>query len=364
MQALLKAELDRGAFGLSSGLVYAPGSYSQTDEMIALAAVCARQGAVYTTHMRNEAGRMLEAVEEALLVARESGVRLSISHLKAQGRPNHGKVGRALELIDEAVAEGAAVYADAYPYDAASTTMTIVLPTWTLEQGVEGLLELLGREEGRQRVLEAFATGLPGWDNRSTMLGWENILIASLASEANRSLEGVSLEELGRRRGIPPGEALLDLLLEERGQVTALLRGMSEQDIRAALRHPRVMVCTDGLPVEGKPHPRLWGALTRYLGRYAPMGSDEEISRSLHKLTGLPARVYRLPGIGLLKPGYRADITLLEPERVMDAATYEDPTRLSEGIWRVYNGGQLTYAHKKATQARPGVFLSRPVKQG
>lgn len=357
MREMLLKELQQGAFGLSSGLVYAPGAFSDIEEMVALAKVCASAGGYYTTHMRNEGSRLIESAAEAIEVCRQSGVTTVISHLKAVGKPNHGKVLEVLNMMDEATAEGLPVYGDCYPYIAGSTTLTIVLPPWTLEKGIEGLLKQLKCPIARERIRKDFQNGIDGWENRSVTIGWNKILVASLASDKNRCLEGLSIEEISQIRGKDEVDTLLDLLLEERGAVTALLIGSSEKDISAALAHDRVMVCSDGLPVGGKPHPRLYGAITKYLAEYADLKTEEGLIKAVHKLTGLPASIYSLGQRGTLQLGNWADITIMDPNKVKDLATYTDPRQLSEGIEAVFVGGELAYREKDFTGVYNGQFL-------
>ncbi len=357
MKFMLKDELKSGALGLSSGLVYAPGIFSNIDEMVELAKVCAEAGKIYTTHMRSEAGELLPSVEEAIQVARLSGVQLTISHIKAMGRFNHGKVRNVLEMLDSAVAEGLVVYGDCYPYAAASTTMTIILPPWTLEKGIPGLLEILQSNEMRERIKSNFKEGIKGWENRPVTIGWENLIVASVATEKNRSLEGRSLADAATENSKDPADILFDLLLEEKGNAAVLITGMNEKDVASAISHPRVMICSDGIPVGNKPHPRLYGAITRYLSRYADLSDNTAIGAAIYKLTGLPAKAYKLRDIGLLKTGYWADITLIDTDKVKDLATFNNPFELSEGIERVIVSGEVVYKEKKYTGAKPGRFI-------
>lgn len=359
MKRLLAEELAEGAFGLTSGLVYAPGMYSDIDEMVELARVCGAVGGIYTTHMRGDGAGLLAAVAEAIEVARRSGVQLNLSHLKVMGKANHGKVKDALAMMDAAVSEGLRVTADCYPYDASCTTMTLILPPWTMTGGVAGLLALLRDKESRRRILEDFPRQLEGWDNRTLSVGWDKILVGSVVTERNKALTGLSLAEAGKRRGKSPGELALSLLLEEEGQVNAIFQGMAPEDVRTVLSHPRVMVCSDGVDVGEKTHPRLYGTFPRYLSRYADLSSDAAIGAAAYKLSGLPAEVYGLEGIGRLVPGYWADITLYDPARIKDTATYAEPRRLAEGIGLVLVSGQVVYREGQATGARPGRFLNR-----
>ena len=359
MKELLSRELAEGAFGLSSGLVYAPGMYAQKAELAELAGICKAWGGIYTTHLRNEGDHLLQAVEEAIDTAKAAAVPLILSHLKASGRPNHGKVKIVVERMKAAAAEGMEIHGDCYPYDASSTTMTVIMPPWTMNGGIKGLLEILREPEKRLRILREFREGLPDWENRVANLGYDRIRIASLISEKNKALEGLSLAEAARQRQKEPGEFVLELLEEEKGQVTAILHGMAEEDIKAALNSPGIMVCSDGIPVEGKPHPRLYGTFPRYLRRYGELDTKEGIIRGVWKLTGLPARTYGLKEIGFLLPGYRADLVLWDPRRIRDRATFAQPKLLAEGIERVLVSGRTVYREGRATGCLPGRFLNR-----
>ena len=356
MSEMLSRDMEHGAFGMSSGLVYAPGVFSNTEELTKLANICAQKGGIYTSHIRNEGNRLLEAVNEAIAISKASGTQLILSHLKAVGKPNHGKVKLVLDRLEEEAA-CLQIYGDCYPYDASSTTMTVILPPWTMNGGMDGLVELLQNQEKRGEILAVLRNGMPGWDNRVTNIGYDHIRIASVSSEKNRNLEGLSLYEGGIRQQKDPGEFILDLLLEERGQVAAILQGMSKEDVTAALSSPRIMVCSDGIPVGEKHHPRLFGAFTRYLNQYADLSAPEGIAAAVHKLTAFPARIYSLERIGHLKPGYWADITLFDPNRVRDRATFAQPKLLSNGIEAVIVSGQIIFQDQKPTGKLPGRFL-------
>ncbi|MDR1873978.1 MAG: D-aminoacylase [Synergistaceae bacterium] len=361
MCELLRKELADGALGLSSGLVYAPGVFSDPDEMVELTKVCAERDAIYTTHMRNEASSVLDALDEALDVALRSGVKLVISHMKAVGRPNHGKPLQMLARQAEARKKGVRVYGDCYPYDASSTMMAIILPPWALSGGVAEMLKILASDDARGKIKENFLNGIEGWENRPQTIGWENLMVASTGTGKNADAEGLSLAELGQRRGKDTADALMDLIMEERGDVTVVMKAMAEEDVRALLADPCVMVCSDGIPVGGKPHPRLYGAITRYLCRYADLSCEKGVAAAVHKLTGLPAEIYRLAGIGRIEKGYMADITIFDPSTVEDKADFQEPFRLSGGIEHVLVGGEPVYQDKSAGDRRPGRFIRRNV---
>ena len=359
MKALLRQELAAGAFGLTSGLVYAPGMYSDMDEMAELARLCAAAGGIYTTHMRGDGAGFLEAVAEALEVGRRSGVQVNLSHLKVMGKANHGQIPRALELMEEAASEGLKVTADCYPYDASYTTLTLVLPPWSMARGIAGLLEFLQDPEKRQQIKADIEAGLPGWDNRAKSIGWDRIRVGAVLTEKNRCWEGLSLAEAAAQKGREATDFAMDLLLEEEGQINAVYQGMDSQDVAAALASPRVMVCSDGVDVGEKTHPRLYGTFPRYLSHYADLSCDEGIGAAAAKLCGLPARIYGLKEMGLLLPGYWADLALFDPQKLKDTATYAQPRQLAQGISQVWVSGCLAYAEGQATGKRPGRFLHR-----
>lgn len=356
MSAMLEEEFRQGACGMSSGLEYAPGIYSDAEEMIPLAAVCKKYESVYTTHMRSEGMKFLEAVEETLSVAKRSGATTVISHIKACGKPNHGKVTEALRRIDAANEAGADVYMDCYPYPAACTGLSIALPAYTKAKGHEEMMRCLTTEDGRAEIRRWFSLGTDVWENRSIVTGWENISVAYLASERNKYCIGKSIREIAAIRGVDELTAYMDLLAEENGEVSAILRSACEEDIVAAYSHPRTMVCSDATSIYGRPHPRLYASHTRFLAHYADLSTDEGLVRAVYRMTGLPARVYRMKDVGILAPGKRANLTVFDPAGVKDNATFEEPCQLSDGIDAVFVGGLLSYRDREVTSVRSGRF--------
>lgn len=357
MAALLEEEFRQGACGMSSGLEYAPGIYSDEEEMVPLAVVCAKYKRVYTTHMRSEGMKLLEAVEEALSVAKRSGATTVISHIKACGKPNHGKVVTALRMVDAANEAGANVYMDCYPYPAACTGLSIALPAYTKAKGHDEMMRCLTTEDGRAEIRRWFSLGTDVWENRSIVTGWENISVAYLDSEKNKYCIGKSIREIAAIRGVDELTAYMDLLAEENGNVSAILRSACEEDIIAAYSHPRTMVCSDATGIYGRPHPRLYASHTRFLAHYADLSTDKGLAQAVHRMTGLPAQVYRMKDSGILAPGKRANITMFDPAEIKDNATFENPCQLSDGVDAVFVGGKLSYRDKEVTDARSGRFF-------
>lgn len=345
MRGLLADGLAAGACGWSTGLIYPPCAYADTDELVALATAAAVYGRPLVVHLRDEGARILEAIEEMKVVARHSGCPVHISHLKVAGRANWHLAAEVLWAIDGARNEGLRFTADCYPYTAGSTTLTAVLPPWMMEGGTGALLERLRDPAVRARVRMAMddpgtpgKAGPLGWENRGRTTGWENIVIAGVATETNRGLEGRSVAAIAEARGVEPIEAVMDLLLEEGGAVTMLVFHGSEENVRRFLRHPVVNVCTDGI-YGGRPHPRLYGAFPRVLARYVREAGVLTLPQAVHKMTGLPALTFGFGDRGRIAPGMRADLVCFDAGRVADRATYEDPKQPPDGIpWVMVDG--------------------------
>jgi N-acyl-D-amino-acid deacylase len=356
MAALLAAAAEQGVWGFSTGLIYAPGAYGSSAEVTALARVAAEHGLLYSTHMRNEADEVLAAVEEAVATARESGVRLEISHLKAMGRRNHGAVAAALQIIDAARADGVDVTCDVYPYAASSTTLTSRLPTWALDGGVERLLDRLADPTDRERIV----AGLQ--ERMARDVDPEGVVVADLPDGPFSAHRGRSVAEIGRELGTDPAEAALRLLAGHRGAVAVVNHAMAPDDVRAVLAHPATSVASDGWELRpagsGKPHPRSFGTFTRVLGRHVRDG-DLALAAAVHKMTGLPAARLGMADRGVLAPGAAADIAVFDPDAVADRSTYDDPWQLSTGVRDVFVAGEPVLADGVPTGARPGRVLRR-----
>jgi N-acyl-D-amino-acid deacylase len=356
MGTLLADAATHGVWGFSTGLIYAPGAYADTAEVTALARVAAARGLLYSTHMRNEADALLDAVHEAVTTARATGVRLEISHLKAMGRSNHGVVVDALRIIDEARADGVDVSCDVYPYTASSTTLTSRLPAWALDGGVERLLERLADAPTRERV----ASGLR--DRMARDVDAEGVVIADLPPGPFTEAKGRSIADIARELGTDPAEAALRVLAGHRGAVSIVNHAMAAADVRTVLRHPAASVASDGWVLRpagsGRPHPRSFGTFTRVLGPHVRDG-DLPLVTAVHKMTGLPAARLGMADRGVLRPGAVADIAVIDPATVTDRSTYDDPWQLSTGVQHVLVAGEQVLADGGLTGARPGRVLRR-----
>lgn len=354
MRAWLDEALTAGAFGMSSGLVYPPGSYSDAAEMRLLTATLGDR--VYATHQRAEGAYLLDSLAEALGVARDSRCRLQISHLKSMGQPNWGRTRDALDAIDRAREAGVAVAQDVYPYTASSTTLMSLLPPEFLVGDNAEVLDRLRRPDAVDRLAALLESGVAGWENRAAYAGWDGVLIARTASGEH---EGHTLAEVAHELGQEPVTTLVTLLLRERLEVMASTFLMGERDIETVLAHPWTMVGSDGLPVgaAARPHPRLYGTFPRVLGRYARDSGTVTLTEAVRRMTSLPADWFGVPDRGRIAPGQVADLVILDPDGVRDTATYTEPERFPDGIVAVLQAGRVVVRNGEYTGVRRGVRL-------
>jgi N-acyl-D-amino-acid deacylase len=364
MRSLVRAAMDEGAWGLSTGLIYAPGSYAQTAELVTLARALRHQRGFYASHIRGEGATLLDAVGEAIRIGRDADVPVQISHLKAAGRPNWGGVGDALARIDAANADGLDVMADVYPYTASSTTLRTLLPDWALEGGIDAMLKRLGDAEARARI-RAHVESPDSGQSLVTRVGWDNVMVASCSKRPDA--EGRRMTEIAAARGLDPLDAAMEVIVDEGGKGHMILFQLDERDVRRALVHPRVMIGSDGYALAptgemsgGTPHPRSYGTFPRVLGAYTRDERLLGLPQAVHKMTGLPASRLGLRDRGVLKVGARADVVVFDARRVADVATYERPHRYPEGIEHVIVNGRLVIKGGQHTGSLPGRVLTPP----
>lgn len=357
MKELTAQALDDGAVGFSSGLIYPPGVYSKTDEMVELCKVVAQKGGFYITHMRNESDGVFDAVKETIGVAERSGVSTIIAHHKTMGRKNWGKSRETLRMIEEARERGIDIICEAYPYVMSSTFLHALLPSWAQEGGVLKLLDRLRVPENRRRIKEEFEKGIPGWANLYEAAGWDGILIASVKKK--KDLEGKTVEQIANTRKVEPAEVVFDVLLEEDGDVMMVCFGMSEEDVTNILKHPISMVGSDSLPCPGKPHPRTFGAFPRILSKYVRQDQALTLPDAIRKMTAMPAQRLGLTDRGVLKLGMWADITVFDPQTVEDKATIAEPRQYPTGIPYVLVNGQIAVREGRFTGALAGKVLRK-----
>jgi N-acyl-D-aspartate/D-glutamate deacylase len=338
MKRLLEQALAEGAAGLSSGLVYVPGVYSDTDELIELARVMRGTGRLYTSHIRGETDTLFESVAEALAIGEANGLPVQVSHLKAAGRSNHGRAGDLLGALEHARDRGIDVNADAYPYNAGSTRLAALLPPWVQEGGREAMLGRIADPGTQMRIADDFETGLPGWENFAEAAGWENVRIASC--ERHPEWLGQNMAQIADDLRMLPVAALFHVLREEDAKPTVVMTMMDDDDVRSILSHDLVMIGSDAIIARGKPHPRTWGTYPRALGYYARGEGLFSIADVVRKMTSYPAQKFNLHDRGIVRPGMAADLVVFDPATVVDRATAGDPEQSPVGMPHVMvNGG-------------------------
>ncbi len=344
MQTLADEAMRAGARGFSTGLIYPPASYSGRDELIALNEVIAAHDGVCVVHLRDEGRHLLQSLDEMIDVAERAGVRLHISHLQAYGRVHWSLLPEALERIDGARDRGMQVTCDRYPYTAGSTVLSSVLPAWVLDGGPRACVRRLRDPDCRNEIHAAFQQGLDVWHNRALSVGWNNIVVSWVNSADNRHLEGHSIKEIATDADSDPVDVVCDLLLAEDLQVSMISHYGSEDNLQRILRHPAAAVATDGI-YGGKPHPRLWGTYPRLLGHYVREEGTLDLPAAVHKSTGLPARILGMNDRGTIAEGSRADLVIVDPDKVQDRATYAEPELPPAGISAVLVNGQFAWTH-------------------
>ena len=347
MECLLVTELESGTAGLSLGLSYPPGSYADLPELCALGSVAARYGKPVVSHLRSESDQLIEAVAEMIEVTRHSGCRMIISHHKAAGRRNYGKIQQTFEMIENARLEGLEIVFDVYPYTAGNTSITALVPPWALEGGITKLMGRLQSKTDQTRMRREIEED-GSWENLVRAAGWQGLVVSSIPSYPE--LEGLTLEQVSNQKCVDPCTALFQLLIETQGQCRVIVMDMDEQDVEFLVQASLSQIISDSTDVIGKPHPRLYGAFTRVLGRYAREKENLKLEDAIHKMTYGPAHRYQLEQRGAIKPGYVADLVIFDADEVGDTATYSQPRSYSNGISYVISNGKILMDHSKQMQ--------------
>ncbi|MXY24738.1 MAG: D-aminoacylase [Acidobacteria bacterium] len=361
MRALVAQAMRQGAFGLSTGLFYVPGSFTSTEEVIELSKIAASHGGIYISHMRDEALRLLDSVRETIRIGEEAGIPVQMTHHKAISRDMWGRSADSLALVDAARARGVDITIDQYPYTASQTGITAIVPQWAQAGGTEELIERLRDPETRRRIREEIVYRIEhdrgGGDPANIVIG---------LCEWDRSLEGKSLADILDERGIEVTTAnAADLAMEiiESGGARAIYHAMDERDVERIMQHPATAIGSDGgISVFGAsvPHPREYGTFARVLGRYVRERGVLTIEEAIRKMSGATAHRLGLQDRGLLREGFFADIAVFDPDRVIDRATFPEPHQYSEGFVYVLVNGVLVVEGGKHTGARPGRVLYGP----
>ena len=359
MEALVEQAMKEGAVGLSSGLIYLPGMYSNTDEVVGLARAAARHRGLYASHIRDEGNRVVEAIDEAMHIGRAAGMPVQISHFKVAAPANWGRSRETLAMVERARAGGLDVTIDQYPYAASSTTLDVMLPDWALDGGRSEMRQRLADPVQRARIAAEMLANA----RRNQRPDFSYAVVACHGADA--SLDGQSIAAINRAKGRPPGlapeiETMLDLL--RAGGAQMVFHGMNEDDVRAILRYPHNMVGADGGVQDGSglPHPRSYGTNARILGKYVREEQLIPLEEAVRRMTSLAAQRFQMKERGLLREGYAADIVVFDPQRVIDRATYQNPHQFPAGISHVLVNGRLVVDAGQHTGVRSGVALKGP----
>jgi N-acyl-D-amino-acid deacylase len=368
MKSMVADAMKDGALGVSTALIYPPGHYAKTDELIALAMVAGQYGGIYGTHMRSEGASEMQAIDEAIRIGREGGLPVEIFHLKVIGKSRWGSMPRVVEKIDAARESGLDIRADAYPWVAGGTALASCLPPWMANGGASKFLERLADPKIRERLKTEMATDHQDWENLYLDSGGgSGVLISGVVNASLKKYDGKTVAEMAKAENKPELDALFDFILADKAQTGALYFIAGEDDLRYALKQPWTSLCLDagelsldGPLFEPHTHPRAFGTMPRFLGHYVRDEHLLALPEAIRKITSMPAQREHLTNRGLIKIGFYADITIFNPATIIDRATYTEPTKLSEGVDYVLVNGQLEYDHGKLTDTKSGRVLRGP----
>jgi N-acyl-D-amino-acid deacylase len=372
MQDLVRQAMEDGAVGLASALVYPPATFAEADELIALAKVVAEYDGLYASHVRSEGAELVEAVGELLNIARASGVRAEIYHLKAAGKENWGKLDRVIEMVNAARADGLKITADVYSYPASSTGLISCLPPWVQDGGFQAALRRMQDPDTRRRIARQMRESREGWENMYLQAGSpDRILLVGFKNDKLKPLTGKTLGEVARMRRKPPEETAMDLIVEDGSRISTVYFSQSPENLRKKIALPWVSLCSDsaslateGLFLKSSVHPRAYGSFARLLGKFVREEKLISLDEAIRKMTGLPAGNLRLDRRGMLKKGYFADVVVFDPEKIKDHATFEEPHQYATGMVHVFVNGVQVLKDGDHTGATPGRVVRGPGWKG
>lgn len=364
MKMLVKQAMEEGAFGMSVGLTYPPGLFTETDELVELARIIGEYGGLYASHIRDEGSNIMNAIMEAIRISREANVSVEISHIKVMGRKNWGRSSEIIKAIEEARKNGVNITADQYPYIAGQTGLYAILPPWVQEGGIRKLLERISNPSIKDRIRKDMEDGVNGWRSIASEIGWDNIVIAT--TEKNKFIEGKTISQIAELWGLNPLETVFKLLRDESGSVSIILFYGCEDDLKNFLSRRWVMIGSDhnGIkvgegPLGGIQHPRAYGTFPRVIAKYVREDVLLSLGEAIRRMTSLPARKLKLKDRGILREGMWADIVVFDVLKLIDKATYQNPTIYAEGIEYLLINGIPVIEKGKHTGAKPGKILSR-----
>ncbi|OFW39978.1 MAG: hypothetical protein A3J29_19870 [Acidobacteria bacterium RIFCSPLOWO2_12_FULL_67_14b] len=369
MKALVGQAMEQGALGVSTSLQYVPGRFATTDEIVELAKVAASHGGIYISHQRSESGQIIPSLDEVFAVAERAAIPAEVWHLKTAYRANWGRMAEVLKHFEAARARGLDVTANMYPYDRASNGLDACLPLWVREGGLEPMLARLKDPAQRERIKRDMDDGnAKDWENQwYGSGGGSGVMLSTVLDPALRQWEGKTLAEIGKAMGKDPRDAVMDLVIADRGESSVIISIMREDDVRLALSNSMVSIGTDsgaraedGPFSQSKSHPRAWGSFPRILGQYVRDEKLMTLEEAIRRFTSRPAARVGIADRGILRPGFKADVTIFDPARIRDVSTFVDPTHYSEGVQHVLVNGKAVVANGKITTARPGQPVRGP----
>jgi N-acyl-D-amino-acid deacylase len=371
MRAMVRQAMEEGALGVGSSLIYAPAFYAETSELVELARVAAGYDGIYISHIRSEGNRLLESVDELISIARDSGARAEIYHLKAAGRDNWDKLDVAVERIEAARAEGLEITADIYTYTAGATGLDAAMPPWVQEGGFDAWRDRLRDPAIRERVAREMETPTDEWENLLLAAGAEGVLLSGFRNDDLRPLIGKTLAEVAAERGTSAPETAMDLVIEDGSRVDTVYFLMSEDNVRKKIEIPWVTFGSDaaalapeGVFLNANPHPRSYGNFARLLGRYVRDEQVISLAEAIRRLTSQPATHLRIRNRGSLEPGCFADIVVFDPDAIQDHATFEQAHQYSTGVIHVFVNGAAVLRDGEHTGALPGRIVRGPGWRG
>jgi N-acyl-D-aspartate/D-glutamate deacylase len=368
MQELVRQAMREGALGVGSALIYTPGTFADTDELIALARAAGEYGGGYISHLRSEGDRFLEALDELIEIARAAHVHGEVHHLKAAGEQNWPKMQQAIAKIEEARAAGLPISANMYPYTAGATGLDAAMPPWVQEGGMDAWIRRLQNPQIRQRVLKEMRTPSNEWESLYLAAGSpDRVLLIGFKTDALKPLTGKNLAEVAKLRGTSPEDTAIDLVIEDRTRINTAYSMMSEANVKLGLSKPWVSIDSDaaapapeGLFLKSSPHPRAYGAFARFLGHYVRDAKVASLADAIRRLTRLPAENWKLRDRGCIDAGCHADIVIFDPEKVADHATFEQPHTFATGVVAVFVNGVQVLRNGEHTGAKPGAVVRGP----
>ncbi len=368
MRQLVRTAMEEGALGVASSLMYPPGLFADTSELVELSKVAAEYNGMYISHMRDEGAHMLEAIEELLTIAREANIRAEIYHLKSSGQPNWHLFDEAIAMVEDARAEGLEITADVYTYPAGATGLNVTIPPWVQEGGFEASLDRMSDPATRARIIEEMRTPSDEWENMWLMSGTpENILMVGFKNPDLKYLTGKTVAEVAAMRETSPEETIMDLIVEDGSRIGTVYFTQSDDIVRKAVSLPWVSFNSDeaslapeGVFLESNPHPRAYGSFARVLGKYVRDEKVLTLQEAIRKLAALPAQTMRIDRRGELQEGFYADVVVFDPETIQDHATFVEPHQYATGMVHVFVNGEQVLKDGEHTGATPGRAIRGP----